>query len=144
MSKPSVWSSIANLWRRYKYRFVPWVVFNVRTDGRHATAAISTPPKKDAFEIHLVSRENDRLISDDDLAQTLLKLLTEFKNCETNLTGDYYSNQEQADNYFNNLRIMNEVLGFSVRTGISKVSPDAGLGVYVATGTVKAGSIVGQ
>jgi len=149
----TVWSSLKKLWKSgYKYRFVPWVVFNVRTDARPSatgtgiTAPLGTTPvstKKDAFEIHVVSRENDRLLSDNDLAETLLKLFTEFKTCETNLRGDYYSNQEQADNYFNNLRIMNEILGFSVRTGISKVSPDAGLGVFVATGSVKAGSIVG-
>jgi len=86
-------------------------------------------------QISHITQHEDKLITDKELVQFLSKLLPRLH---------YYDNpsfESQVGAYFKNKEATRSYLGFSVATGPSALS---GTGVFVESGLVKAGTVVGK
>lgn len=132
------------LWNNYKYRFVPWISLNiVREEKKRLTEVqnISYRLGKESFEktetIQIDHAINDDvLISNSELRQKLVDFFEKLSYAKN----PKYSTR---DVYEKNSKIFFDHFGFLLGRRPSIVSPQAGQGIFVVEGTVKAGSLVG-
>lgn len=110
---------IAKKWSSYKFRFVPWLVFNMTEK---------------------TARPSTQLGENVDKAEVLQSLENIFSSFE-----QYLSLKDDLTLYdelhHKNQDILRQVGGFSLVRAPSTV-PDAGLGVFIGSGQVVAGSVV--
>lgn len=143
--------TLANKWNSYKYRFVPWIALNLDKNERTLR--------------HVRERSQDKLISDEEVSASLLKLFRAlFKSdlfrqkevlsflpasvqsayqdtltpCQFINRADHY-NDKGASSFSN--EVMLDTLGFSIHRAPSSLL-SAGRGVFVAQGTVPKGTVV--
>ncbi|KAM5264150.1 SET domain-containing protein 9 [Ctenodactylus gundi] len=138
-------------WRRYKYRFVPWIAVNLRHNPRTLR--------------YVPEASKDKVISDEDVLGTLLKVfqalfLNDFNKQSEILTilpspvkSKYeelrtrqqqmvkLGKRHQPQNIFKPEEILYETLGFSVGRAASSLM-SAGRGVFVTKGLVPKGAVV--
>ncbi|XP_062899023.1 SET domain-containing protein 9 isoform X2 [Mobula hypostoma] len=139
---------LLSVWKRYKYRLVPWIALNL---GRNARTIRFVP------ETSL-----DKIISDSAIEDSLQKLFcallrgdlsnqTEFLNMlpesiqskYMDILTHFQSVKETEGNHmdFNPEGAMFETFGFIIRRATSSLS-SAGRGVFVTTGKVPKGTLV--
>ena len=114
-----MWKHICKKWESYKFRFVPWVVFNMT----EKTARPSTKAGESVDEAEIV-KSLENLFNSFDQYLCLKDDLTLYDNL-------HHKNQD----------ILRAVAGFSLVRAPSTV-PDAGLGVFISSGQAVCGSVV--
>ncbi|KAF7484255.1 SET domain-containing protein 9 [Marmota monax] len=139
-------------WRRYKYRFVPWIALNLSHNPRTLR--------------YVPEESKDKIISDEDVLGTLLKVfqalfLNDFHKQSDILTilpepvkskyqdllavqyqrVNLLENKHQQQNIFKPEEILYKTLGFSVARATSSLI-SAGRGVFVTKGLVPKGAVV--
>ncbi|XP_039401343.1 SET domain-containing protein 9 isoform X1 [Mauremys reevesii] len=138
-------------WASYRYRFVPWIALHLR----HKRRTIRYVPEK----------SKDKIISDEDVLETLLKifkalfindfsrqmddfaLLPEVKSKYLKLLTIQYKRSKttgynhQSQNIFNPEEVLFNTLGFSITRDQSSLI-SAGTGVFVTKGFVPKGAVV--
>ncbi|XP_026504884.1 SET domain-containing protein 9 isoform X2 [Terrapene carolina triunguis] len=138
-------------WASYRYRFVPWIALHLR----HKRRTIRYVPEK----------SKDKIISDEDVLETLLKifkalfinnfsrqmdflaLLPEIKSEYLKLLTIQYKRSKttgynhQSQNIFNPEEVLFNTLGFSITRDRSSLI-SAGTGVFVTKGFVPKGAVV--
>ncbi|XP_012631113.1 SET domain-containing protein 9 isoform X1 [Microcebus murinus] len=139
-------------WRRYKYRFVPWIALNLSHNPRTLR--------------YVPEESKDKVISDEDVLGTLLKVfqalfLNDFDKQSEILTmlpepvkSKYQDlvalehqrvklleNRHQQQNILKPEEILYKTLGFSVSRATSSLI-SAGKGVFVTKGLVPKGAVV--
>lgn len=146
---------LRKLWKNYKYRFVPWISFNVIREERkrlltQTATGIEKPTgafKNDycdksltrelrTVEIDYVMKGDVRITSKE-LSCTLAELFDK-------LSYPRNSKYTKQDVHNRNCAIFYDHFGFLLGRRKSIVAPEAGLGVFVIEGTAKAGSLVGK
>lgn len=142
--------SLKRLWKNYKYRFVPWISLNIIREERKRLLKIEKKPTKvkyyqsdqesikqlDSIRIDHVMKD-DVLISNKELRCTLVEFFGKLSSPKS-------SNYTMEDVHEKNSSIFYEHFGFLLGRRKSIISSQAGLGVFVIEGTVKAGSLVGK
>ncbi|XP_073933580.1 SET domain-containing protein 9 isoform X2 [Castor canadensis] len=138
-------------WRRYKYRFVPWIALNLNHNPRTLR--------------YVPEESKDKVISDEDVLGTLLKVfqalfLNDFNKQSDILTVlpetvkskyqdllavqhqrvNLLENRHQQRNIFKPEEILYKTLGFSVARATSSLI-SAGRGVFVTKGLVPKGTV---
>jgi len=142
---------LSKWWNSYKYRFVPWIAFNVKPNTSSSSKApnvVEEPlhgPNHHRGNIqvpvhHLKRSEERRLIDDDRLANILTHYLSTCRRLDNWDRRSHEKDLEQVSLF--NRDAMKDHLGFFVEKRKSQVSPDAGTGVFAA-GDIPLGSIVG-
>ncbi|XP_041848770.1 SET domain-containing protein 9 [Melanotaenia boesemani] len=122
-------------WRSYRHRFVPWVVFNLS--------------KNEKTLRKVTERSDDKLIPDEQVSQSLLKLFRallrsrgQIRSAQTHVLPRFSSKQEQYDEYpASGQDFMLQNLGFCIDRKRSSL-PSAGTGVFVTVGFVPKGATV--
>ncbi|XP_032192094.1 SET domain-containing protein 9 isoform X2 [Mustela erminea] len=139
-------------WRRYKYRFVPWIALNLSHNPRTLR--------------YVPEESKDKVISDEDVLETLLKVFQALFINDFNKQSDIltmlpetvkskYHNllsvqhprvklleyRHQQQNTFKPEEILYKTLGFSVARETSSLV-SAGKGVFVTRGWVPKGAVV--
>lgn len=114
---------ILRSWKHYRYRFVPWLAFNL----------------SDRSTRYVDSASTDKILEDKVITETLIKLFTAFHdNLNTTDLFDYPS-----ASYFYNINndSVYKILGFKTRKIKSEI-PEGGEGVGVIEGKVPKGCVV--
>ncbi|XP_060047312.1 SET domain-containing protein 9 isoform X2 [Erinaceus europaeus] len=147
-----LWRDLWGRWRRYKYRFVPWIALNLSHNPRTLR--------------YVPEESKDKVISDEDVLGTLLKVFQALFINDFNKQSDIltvlpesikskyqdllsiqhpglkmleYGHQQQT--IFNPEEILYQTLGFSIaRAASSLVS--AGKGVFITKGLAPKGAVV--
>ncbi|XP_070535834.1 SET domain-containing protein 9-like [Ptychodera flava] len=101
-------------WKSYRYRFVPWIALNLKDRSIRAVPTGSS----------------DKIITDQTVEETLLKLFAALNKIPQNGTGL---------NSATSLDVMMKVMGFKVERATSQVG---GTGVYVTDGMVPKGTVL--
>ncbi|XP_069897300.1 SET domain-containing protein 9 isoform X1 [Dipodomys merriami] len=139
-------------WHRYKYRFVPWIALNLSHNPRTLR--------------HVPEESKDKVISDEDVLETLLKVfqalfLNEFSKQSAILTmlpepvkskyqdllpmqhprDNLLETKHEQQNIFKPEEILYKTLGFSITRATSSLI-SAGRGVFVTKGLVPKGAVV--
>ncbi|KAM4876175.1 SET domain-containing protein 9 [Thomomys bottae] len=139
-------------WRRYKYRFVPWIALNLS----HNPRTLRYVPEK----------SKDKVISDEDVLGTLLKVFQALFLNEFSKQSDIWTmlpksakskyqdllavqhprenlleKEHKQQNMFKPEEILYKTLGFSVTRATSSLI-SAGRGVFVTKGLVPKGAVV--
>ncbi|XP_015259219.1 PREDICTED: SET domain-containing protein 9 [Cyprinodon variegatus] len=112
-------------WRSYRYRFVPWVVFNL--------------PKNEKTLRLVADRSEDKVVSDEQVTESLQRLFRALLRSSGGLLpGDHRvpTHQEQKEG-----EVLFQSLGFCVERRPSSL-PSAGTGVFVVKGVVPKGAPV--
>jgi len=145
---------LRNLWKNYKYRFVPWISLNViREEQKKCLKNIEAGIKNRSdvtendptskkrigqlqnIEIDYVTKSNI-LITNKELQCTLVEFFEK-------LTYQRNSKYTKEDIHNKNCSIFYDHFGFLLGRRKSVVAPEAGLGVFVVEGSAKTGSLVG-
>ncbi|XP_042546785.1 SET domain-containing protein 9 isoform X2 [Dipodomys spectabilis] len=139
-------------WHRYKYRFVPWIALNLSHNPRTLR--------------HVPEESKDKVISDEDVLETLLKVfqalfLNEFSKQSAILTmlpesvkskyqdllpmqhprDNLLETKHEQQNIFKPEEILYKTLGFSITRATSSLI-SAGRGVFITKGLVPKGAVV--
>ncbi|XP_004678365.1 PREDICTED: SET domain-containing protein 9 isoform X1 [Condylura cristata] len=145
-------SGLWQRWRRYKYRFVPWIALNLRHNPRTLR--------------YVPEESKDKIISDEDVLGTLLKVfqalfINDFNKHSDILTMlpesvkskyqdllsvqrprvNLLEHRHQQQNIFKPEEILYKTLGFSIARATSSLI-SAGKGVFVTKGLVPKGAVV--
>jgi len=146
---------LSKWWNSYKYRFVPWIAFNVKPSTASTPSSIKTEeafhnhheqrPKDTIVQVpvhHLKRSEEGKLIDDARLVSMLTQYLSTCRRLD-NWSHHHGNNKDLLEQVsLFNRDAMKDHLGFFVERRKSMVSPDAGTGVF-AVGDVPSGSLVG-
>ncbi|KAF3699104.1 SET domain-containing protein 9 [Channa argus] len=128
-----------NKWKLYRHRFVPWVVLNLY--------------KNEKTLRQVTERSKDKLVSDEKVSQSLLKLFRvllrshggnhgEFPVIQTQIVKQIGKEEEECkDNPVRGHDAMLQALGFCIDRKPSTL-PFAGTGVFVTKGFVQKGATV--
>lgn len=127
--------AIKKFWNSYKFRFVPWIALNVKHQPR---GKFEASVEQQHIPVDHVSPLEDARMSDSYLHE---KLVDYFQKCHYPTRTNILKDLERTSN--KNVQIMNDYFGFSIKRRKSTVSADAGKGVFVDSGFIKAGSLVG-
>lgn len=111
------------LWRSYRHRFVPWVVFNLS--------------KNEKTLRQVTERSKDKLVSDEEVSRSLVKLFRALHRKGVHVeppVPQFLGKEQQQDVVF-------QSLGFCIDRKPSTL-PSAGTGVFVTRGVVPKGTAV--
>lgn len=145
---------VSSLWENYKYRFVPWIVLNLKQTKKETTTKInkgkaiktSEGTKVDTSDkllsgsspmiVDHVTKGHDKLVSDQIIRDLLVKFFERLSECHEGKSGehDYLSKKGQE--------IMHQVFGYSVERRKSQVCE--GTGVFLTSGQAKSGDLIGK
>ncbi|KAG8222104.1 hypothetical protein J437_LFUL000868 [Ladona fulva] len=111
---------VISKWNDYKYRFVPWIAFNIKNRSSRIVQ----------------SKEKDKIITDKEVIDTLLQVLPKF-----------YRQDGRTENSLlakRNSEVMTKVMGFNISRAPSSISgmKGSGLGVFIRNGVAPKGSLV--
>ncbi|XP_041359872.1 SET domain-containing protein 9-like isoform X2 [Gigantopelta aegis] len=139
---------ILKKWKQYRYRFVPWIAFNLKDrtvrsvpsqdDQVISSAQINTFLLQFFSTLQTFSTKNktDDISSTNNIVLDKANIHRKPQNNEPLL----HSNHAEYI-YETNLQLMNELCGFTIKR-VSSVLGDGGLGVQVTSGYVPPNSIV--
>ena len=135
---------VKKLWKSYKYRFMPWLSMKIK-HSYEASAGVSydgssSSSRQDLIHIHHLDHKDDSLLRPDEVSHTLKILCERLRDCPK----EKFAPSEISAIMRYNLEVMYEVFGFTTAREASSLGPEAGTGVFVQRGKVKAGSIVGE
>lgn len=120
------------LWRSYRHRFVPWIVFNLS--------------KNEKTVRQVTERSKDKLVSDEQVSRSLLKLFralhrkgvhVELRSAPVPPVPQFLGEEQQAGGQ----DVIFQSLGFCIDRKPSTL-PSAGTGVFVTRGFVPKGAAV--
>ncbi|XP_053557264.1 SET domain-containing protein 9 isoform X2 [Bombina bombina] len=143
----SLFRAFVSKWRSYKYRFVPWIAFNLDRNRRTMR--------------YVPEGSCDKTVADADISSALIKL---FRNLFTSnlskqwellhmlhettksryqapVTSGHQHDRYKSKDMFNSSQTLHDSLGFCIECGQSTLS-SAGIGVFVSKGFVSKGSVV--
>lgn len=106
------------MWKQYKHRFVPWLVFNWKNS-----------------DVRIVKQSSEEFIEENVILDQLFTLLMSFER-STNVRQPCHTQVHER-----NCSVMEKIAGFNIKTCRSKLK-DAGTGVVLAAGSVKKGQVV--
>ncbi|KAJ6641895.1 SET domain-containing protein 9 [Pseudolycoriella hygida] len=133
---------LKNLWKNYKYRFVPWISLNIIRDERKRQRLLKLGEKTTNEAI----KQNQSVRIDHIMKDGVLLSSREIRSTLTEYCGklSYQKHPKYTveDIHKKNASIFFEHFGFLLGRKKSHIVPE-GLGVFVIDGTVNAGSIVG-
>ncbi|XP_003216227.1 SET domain-containing protein 9 isoform X1 [Anolis carolinensis] len=145
------WRALRRRWESYKYRFVPWIAFNLR----HKRRTLRFVPEE----------SKDKIVPDEDVLKTLLKtfralfindlrrqmfllnflpkLKSKYPELETacSTISKVVDDNQQSQIIFNPEEVLFNTLGFSITRSCSSLV-SAGTGVFVTKGLVPKGTVV--
>lgn len=113
-----VFKVLRQKWKNYKYRFVPWIVLNLKER-----------------KVRRVGKgQNDKFANDVSILNTLVELFEQLTDNPADVKNGKTAHEK-------NLTIMENVFGFRTERKKS-VLPNGGIGVFVTKGHVRPGTVV--
>ncbi|CAG7832691.1 unnamed protein product [Allacma fusca] len=135
---------IRKLWNNYKYRFVPWLSLQIpETKNLGETGSLNShkdsTDSSPSIRVHHLTKNEDLLMGDRQLQLILGDLFANFMQAKS--LGK--KNDDELESiHQHNREVMTRKLGFTLQRRESSLGPNAGSGIFIEGGTVKAGSLV--
>lgn len=135
----------SSIWESYKYRFVPWIVVNLKRKKKSEPSTVLQGQKdvhQDKIIVNFVSQQEDKILTDEELIYKLVTFYEQLSVLEKNVVkGDHADRTLERSTRAK--QIMEDIFGYSIERRKSLVAENAGTGVFLSKGKAQRGSLIG-